>query len=88
MFHCSDNGLMGGLVGGNAFNDTFDTPSPKIIGLIVAIYEGVLHLWSPLPCDLPLMLYHKSDVFLVLPSPHSSAKVLAEKIVSRSELSS
>ena len=36
----SDNGLLGGLVGGNAFNDTFDTPSATIIGLIVAIYEG------------------------------------------------
>ena len=36
----SDNGLLGGIVGGNAFNATFDTPSPTIIGLIVAIYEG------------------------------------------------
>lgn len=35
-----DNGLLGGLVGGNAFNETFHSPSPTIIGLIVAIYEG------------------------------------------------
>lgn len=30
---------MGGLVGQKAFNDTFDTPSPTIIGLIVSILE-------------------------------------------------
>ena len=39
-----DNGVLGGLVNGTAFNDTFDTPSPTIIGLIVAIYEGKSHL--------------------------------------------
>lgn len=36
----SDNGLLGGLVNGKAFNNTFDTPSPAIVGLIVAIYES------------------------------------------------
>ncbi|GME25807.1 putative sugar transporter stl1 protein [Neofusicoccum parvum] len=34
-----DNGLMGGLVGATAFNDTFNTPDAEMIGLIVAIYE-------------------------------------------------
>ena len=38
----SDNGLLGGLVTGDAFNTTFNTPSSTIIGLIVAIYEGEL----------------------------------------------
>lgn len=38
----SDNGLLGGLVTGDAFNTTFNTPSSTIIGLIVAIYEGKL----------------------------------------------
>ena len=40
----SDNGLLGGLVTGDAFNTTFNTPSSTIIGLIVAIYEGELPL--------------------------------------------
>lgn len=40
----SDNGVLGGLVGEKSFNSTFNTPSPTIIGLIVAIYEG----WSPI----------------------------------------
>ncbi|KAF3007647.1 hypothetical protein E8E13_008698 [Curvularia kusanoi] len=34
-----DNGLMGGLVGAPAFNDTFDHPSANMIGTIVAIFE-------------------------------------------------
>ena len=34
-----DNGLMGGLINGTAFNSTFDTPGPTIVGLIVAILE-------------------------------------------------
>ncbi|EKG10593.1 Sugar/inositol transporter [Macrophomina phaseolina MS6] len=34
-----DNGLMGGLVGATAFNDTFNKPGATMIGLIVAIYE-------------------------------------------------
>jgi sugar porter (SP) family MFS transporter len=34
-----DNGLMGGLVNGPAFNDTFDNPDSTMISLIVAIYE-------------------------------------------------
>ncbi|PFH58077.1 hypothetical protein XA68_14196 [Ophiocordyceps unilateralis] len=34
-----DNGLMGGLVDSPAFNSTFDSPQPKMIGLIVAIFE-------------------------------------------------
>jgi len=34
-----DNGLMGGLVNSPAFTKTFDSPSPTITGLIVAIYE-------------------------------------------------
>lgn len=36
-----DNGLMGGLVGATAFNDTFNKPGATMIGLIVAIYEGM-----------------------------------------------
>ncbi|GAM43362.1 hypothetical protein TCE0_047f18109 [Talaromyces pinophilus] len=34
-----DNGLMGGLVGQKAFNDTFASPDPTMIGLIVSIME-------------------------------------------------
>ncbi|KAE9963023.1 hypothetical protein BLS_009764 [Venturia inaequalis] len=34
-----DNGLMGGLVNGTAFKDTFNSPSSTMIGVIVAIYE-------------------------------------------------
>ncbi|KAE9377523.1 sugar transporter-like protein [Stipitochalara longipes BDJ] len=34
-----DNGLMGGLVNSTAFKTTFNSPSPTITGLIVAIYE-------------------------------------------------
>lgn len=34
-----DNGLMGGLVGAPAFNRTFNSPSPAILGLIVSILE-------------------------------------------------
>lgn len=34
-----DNGLMGGLVGGKPFNQTFDSPDPTMIGLIVSIME-------------------------------------------------
>ncbi|RCI12537.1 hypothetical protein L249_0169 [Ophiocordyceps polyrhachis-furcata BCC 54312] len=34
-----DNGLMGGLVDSPAFNSTFDHPKPRMIGLIVAIFE-------------------------------------------------
>ncbi|TDZ54588.1 Sugar transporter STL1 [Colletotrichum trifolii] len=34
-----DNGLMGGLVNAPAFNTTFNSPDPTMIGLIVAIYE-------------------------------------------------
>lgn len=34
-----DNGLMGGLVGGKPFNNTFHSPSPTILGLIVSILE-------------------------------------------------
>ncbi|RDA84969.1 hypothetical protein CP532_3876 [Ophiocordyceps camponoti-leonardi (nom. inval.)] len=34
-----DNGLMGGLVDSPAFNSTFNHPKPKMIGLIVAIFE-------------------------------------------------
>ena len=40
----SDNGLFGGFVNGDAFNATFNKPSPTIVGLIVAIYEG--RYWS------------------------------------------
>ncbi|KAK6371803.1 uncharacterized protein PV06_08400 [Exophiala oligosperma] len=43
-----DNGLFGGFVNGAAFNDTFHTPSPTIIGLIVAIYEVGCFLGSVL----------------------------------------
>lgn len=35
-----DNGLMGGLVGAPAFNNTFDSPSSGMIGTIVAIFES------------------------------------------------
>ncbi|MCJ1236346.1 hypothetical protein MMC14_004327, partial [Varicellaria rhodocarpa] len=46
-----DNGVLGGLVNGTAFNDTFNTPNPTIVGLIVAIYEGKSHrLYSSLTC--------------------------------------
>lgn len=34
-----DNGLMGGLVGGKPFNETFNSPDPTMIGLIVSIME-------------------------------------------------
>ncbi|KAM4064422.1 major facilitator superfamily protein [Hirsutella rhossiliensis] len=34
-----DNGLMGGLVNSPAFNATFRSPKPRMIGLIVAIFE-------------------------------------------------
>lgn len=34
-----DNGLMGGLVDSPAFNASFGNPQPKMIGLIVAIFE-------------------------------------------------
>ncbi|KAH7304194.1 sugar transporter STL1 [Stachybotrys elegans] len=34
-----DNGLMGGLVNTDAFNQSFDTPSTSMIGVIVAIFE-------------------------------------------------
>ncbi|KAH8778025.1 sugar transporter-like protein [Hyaloscypha finlandica] len=34
-----DNGLMGGLVNSTAFKTSFNSPSPTITGLIVAIYE-------------------------------------------------
>ncbi|KAH8594249.1 general substrate transporter [Bisporella sp. PMI_857] len=34
-----DNGLMGNLVNGKAFNDTFGNPDATMVGLIVAIYE-------------------------------------------------
>ncbi|KAJ4326195.1 hypothetical protein N0V94_000141 [Neodidymelliopsis sp. IMI 364377] len=34
-----DNGLMGGLVNGPAFQDTFDNPSANMLGTIVAIFE-------------------------------------------------
>ncbi|RDA91867.1 hypothetical protein CP533_3658 [Ophiocordyceps camponoti-saundersi (nom. inval.)] len=34
-----DNGLMGGLVDSPAFNSTFGHPKPRMIGLIVAIFE-------------------------------------------------
>ncbi|MCJ1246521.1 hypothetical protein MMC30_003729 [Trapelia coarctata] len=34
-----DNGLMGGLVNGPAFNSTFDTPGPVIQGFIVACFD-------------------------------------------------
>lgn len=37
-----DNGLMGGLVGTPAFNNTFDHPSADMIGTIVAIFESRL----------------------------------------------
>lgn len=35
-----DNGLMGGLVNGPAFNKTFDNPSSDMVGTIVAIFES------------------------------------------------
>lgn len=34
-----DNGLMGGLIGGKAFNDTFNSPDSVIIGTMVSILE-------------------------------------------------
>jgi sugar porter (SP) family MFS transporter len=34
-----DNGLMGGLVGGKPFNQTFNSPNATMIGLIVSIME-------------------------------------------------
>ncbi|CAG8887295.1 unnamed protein product [Penicillium egyptiacum] len=34
-----DNGLMGGLVNQSAFNETFDSPNPTMVGLIVSIME-------------------------------------------------
>lgn len=34
-----DNGLMGGMVNGKAFDDTFANPDATMIGVIVAIYE-------------------------------------------------
>ncbi|KAK9326578.1 general substrate transporter [Lipomyces starkeyi] len=34
-----DIGLMGGLVNEHAFNDTFDSPSPTMVGVIVSIME-------------------------------------------------
>lgn len=36
-----DNGLMGGMVNGKAFNDTFGNPDATMVGVIVAIYEGM-----------------------------------------------
>jgi hypothetical protein len=35
-----DNGLMGGLVGAPAFNNTFHNPSLDMIGTITAIFES------------------------------------------------
>lgn len=35
-----DNGLLGGLVNGDAFNNTFDKPSQTMIGTIVSIYNS------------------------------------------------
>lgn len=37
-----DNGLMGGLVNTTAFKDTFNDPNADMIGVIVAIFEGML----------------------------------------------
>ncbi|KAI8677605.1 hypothetical protein NCS56_00650800 [Fusarium sp. Ph1] len=34
-----DNGLMGGLVNTPSFNNSFDSPSPDMVGVIVAIFE-------------------------------------------------
>ncbi|OQE20198.1 hypothetical protein PENFLA_c017G05226 [Penicillium flavigenum] len=34
-----DNGLMGGLVNQSAFNETFNSPDPTMVGLIVSIME-------------------------------------------------
>jgi hypothetical protein len=44
-----DNGLMGGLVNGPAFNATFDSPDADLVGTIVAIYESKPH-------DLPYIV--------------------------------
>jgi hypothetical protein len=35
-----DNGLMGGLVTGSAFNKTFDNPDPDMVANIVSLYES------------------------------------------------
>jgi MFS family permease len=35
-----DNGLMGGLVNGAAFNKTFDDPDPDMVANIVSLYES------------------------------------------------
>lgn len=35
-----DNGLLGGLVNGDAFNSTFNKPSQTMIGTIVSIYNS------------------------------------------------
>ncbi|KAF5137276.1 hypothetical protein E5D57_001053 [Metarhizium anisopliae] len=37
-----DNGLMGGLVNSPAFGSSFNYPDSKMIGVIVAIFEGQL----------------------------------------------
>lgn len=55
-----DNGLFGGFVDGEAFLNSFDHPSPTIIGVIVGIYESRLSLASLLQgnrlTDLPSQL--------------------------------
>lgn len=41
-----DNGLLGGLVNGDAFNSTFNKPSQTLIGTIVSIYNGRLSVYK------------------------------------------
>lgn len=44
-----DNGLMGGLVTGSAFNKTFDNPDPDMVANIVSLYESESSCpWHPI----------------------------------------
>jgi hypothetical protein len=73
-----DNGLMGGLVNGPAFNATFDSPDADLIGTIVAIYESMsyalLYIMKPVTYS-----NHSTQLAasLVPCLPHSSARSLA-----------
>ncbi|QDS76990.1 hypothetical protein FKW77_005892 [Venturia effusa] len=59
-----DNGLMGGLVNGTAFKDTFDTPSSTMVGVIVAIYEVGAFLGSIFTSVVGENLGRKKSIFI------------------------
>ncbi|KAH8657701.1 general substrate transporter [Xylariales sp. PMI_506] len=87
-----DNGLMGGLVNGPAFNDTFDSPDSNMVGTIVAIFEIGCFFGAVLTSIFGEKLGRRKTIFigavimvigaLLQASSYSRAQLIVGRIVS------